>query len=236
MPDPTTPTIVDHDAWLEARLAHLADEKTFTRQRDELSRQRRQLPWTEVDATYRFETDEGTTTLAELFDGRGQLLMYHFMFGPGWEEGCPSCSFWADTYDGTQMHLAARDTTLVAVSLAPLDELNAYKARMGWTFPWYSSEGSTFNFDMGVSFTTDDIAAGKKYNFGTQAAFGEETPGISVFNRTDDGRVFLSYQTFSRGLDMLNSTYHHLDLTPKGRDEDGLGYSMEWLRRHDAYD
>ncbi len=232
----TNPRIVDRDTWLEARLAHLADEKAFTRRRDELSRQRRELPWVEVDAGYRFESDDGARTLADLFDGRSQLLMYHFMFGPGWDEGCPSCSFWADNYNGTEMHLAARDTTLVAVSRAPLDELNAYKARMGWTFPWYSSAGSTFNFDMGVSFSEEDLAADKRYNFGTQPAFGEETPGVSVFNRTHDGRVFLSYQAFSRGLDMLNATYHLLDLTPKGRDEDDLEYTMAWLRRHDAYD
>lgn len=230
------PNVVDQATWQAARLDHLAAEKEFTRQRDELSRRRRELPWVEVDLAYQFRNDAGVQTLTELFDGRSQLLMYHFMLGPGWDEGCPSCSFWADNYNGTDKHLAARDTTLVTTSRAPLDEINAYRARMGWTFPWYSSAESTFNFDMGVSFRPEEVADGSgRYNFGTLPAFGEELPGISVFNRTDDGRVFLSYQTFSRGLDMLNGTYHLLDLTPKGRDENDLDFSMAWLRRHDAY-
>lgn len=231
------PAVVDHATWLRARLEHLADEKDFTRRRDELARKRRELPWVEIDTDYRFQSDDGDRTLAELFEGRRQLVMYHFMFGPGWVEGCPSCSFWADNYDGTLPHLAARDTQLAAVSIAPLDEIDAYKTRMGWTFPWYSSAGSTFNHDMRVSFSPDEVADGTaRYNFGTQPAYGEEMHGLSVFNRTDDDRVFLSYQAFSRGLDMLNGTYHHLDLTPLGRNEDDLEWSMAWLRRHDAYD
>ncbi len=233
----TSPNIVDRATWLEARRSHLAAEKEFTLRRDELSRQRRSLPWVEIDAGYEFESAEGAHTLADLFEGRSQLVMNHFMLGPGWEEGCPSCSFWADGYDGTGMHLAARDTTLVAVSRGSVDEINSYKARMGWSFPWYSSSGSSFNFDMGVSFTADDMTRdAASYNFGTSPAHGDEMPGISVFNRTDDDRVFLSYQTFARGLDMLNATYHMLDLTPKGRDEGELDFSMAWLRRHDSYD
>lgn len=233
----SSPNIVDRGTWLDARLAHLEAEKEFTRRRDELSRQRRELPWVEIEGDYRFESVDGTRTLAELFDGRRQLIVYHFMLGPGWDEGCPSCSFWADGYDGTGVHLAARDTTLVAVSRGSLAEIESYRARMGWSFPWYSASGSDFNFDMGVSFRADELAQGTaRYNFDTSPAHGDEMPGISVFSRTDDDRVFLSYQTFARGLDMLNSAYHMLDLTPKGRDEDELDFSMAWLRRHDSYD
>jgi len=228
--------IVDRDTWLAARLAHLEEEKAFTRRRDELSRKRRELPWTEITEQYEFEGVQGHTSLGELFGGKSQLIIYHFMFGAGWAEGCPSCSFWADNFDGIGVHLAARDTALAAVAIAPVEDLTAYRARMGWSFPFYSSAGSQFNYDMGVSLTAKDVAEGAtKYNFGTQPAFGEESAGISVLNRTDDGRIFLSYQTFARGLDMLNGAYHYLDLTPKGRDEDGLDFSMAWLHRHDAY-
>ena len=228
--------VVDRATWIASRLDHMESEKAFTRQRDELSRQRRELPWLEITEDYRFEGPDGTRTLAELFAGNGQLLIYHFMFGPGWEEGCPSCSFWADNYNGTETHLAARDTTLVAVSRATLGEINAYKTRMGWDFPWYSSADSEFNFDMGVSFGAEDIDTGTTpYNFGTMGVYGDESPGISIFARTADDRVFLTYQTFARGLDMLNGAYHMLDLTPKGRDEGDLPWSMAWLHRHDAY-
>lgn len=232
----TTPPIVDHQTWLAARLDHLAAEKEFTRQRDALSRQRRELPWVELTEEYSFEGAAGRRSIVELFEGRSQLVVYHFMFGPGWDEGCPSCSFWADNYDGIGVHLAARDTTLVAIASAPLPELTTYQQRMGWSFPWYSSAGSNFNSDFGVSFTSEELAAGTAtYNHGTQPPMGEEAPGISIFNRTDDDRVFLSYQTFSRGLDMLNTAYHILDLTPKGRDEGDLPWTMAWLRRHDSY-
>jgi predicted dithiol-disulfide oxidoreductase (DUF899 family) len=230
------PVVVDRAGWLEARAAHLEAEKEFTRRRDELSRQRRRLPWLEITADYQFDGPTGPCTLIDLFDGRGQLLVYHFMFGPGWDEGCPSCSFWADNYAGTEVHLAARDTTLIVVSRAPRAEFEPYRNRMGWTFPWYSSAGSTFNYDMGVSFTAEQVAAGEQaYNYGTIAPMGEECPGISIFATGDDGRVFLTYQTFARGLDMLNGAYHLLDLTPKGRDEDGLPYGMAWLHRRDQY-
>ena len=230
-----SPTIVDRDTWLEARLAHLEAEKAFTRRRDELSRERRRLPWLEITDDYRFDGPDGRHTLLELFDGRGQLLVYHFMMGPDWDEGCPSCSFWADNYDGTTVHLAARDTTLVAISRATLPQIQAYRDRMGWRFPWYSSHDSSFNFDMHVSATTDQIEAGAMvYNHGTQPAFGEESAGISAFARLGD-RVFLTYQTFARGLDMVNGAYHMLDLTSKGRDEDELAFTMAWLHRHDAY-
>ncbi len=228
--------VVDRDEWTAARLAHLRAEKEFTRRRDELSRERRELPWLEITKDYAFVGPDGEQSLADLFDGRSQLLVYHFMYGPGWEEGCPSCSFWADNYDGFTVHLDHRDTTLVAISRAPLAELEEYRRRMGWSFKWLSSNANDFNYDMGVSFTPEQLESGDpNYNFGTQVFGGDEAPGISVFTRTGDGRIFLTYQTFSRGLDMLNGAYHMLDLTPKGRDEDGLPWSMAWLHRHDAY-
>lgn len=231
----TAAKVVDRKEWLEARLVHLDQEKAFTRQRDELSRQRRALPWVDIDSNYEFEGPEGRCSLRDLFGDNSQLLVYHFMFGPGWVEGCPSCSFWADNYEGIGVHLAARDTSLVAISRAPLAELEEYRSRMEWTFPWYSSADSSFNFDMGVSFAPEKISDGSaKYNFGTQPAHGEEMPGISIFARDGD-KIFLTYQTFSRGLDMLNGAYHMLDLTPSGRGEDQLDFSMGWLRRHDSY-
>lgn len=229
------PSVVDRDTWLVARRDLMVAEKELTRQRDALSEQRRQLPRLEVAADYVFTGPAGTLSLGELFDGRGQLLIYHFMLGPGWVDGCPSCSFWADGYNGTEAHLANRDTTLVTISSAPLNEISAYKDRMGWGFPWYSSAGSEFNRDFGVSFTDETIAAGDNYNFGTQTFPGQEAAGISVLGRAESGGVFLTYQTFSRGLDMLNVGYHLLDLTSKGRDEDELDFSMSWLRRHDEY-
>lgn len=229
--------VVDREHWLAARVAHLEKEKAFTRQRDELSAERRQLPWLEITEDYSFDGPDGSVSLGEMFEGRSQLLVNHFMMGPGWEEGCPSCSFWADGYNGTEMHLGARDTTLVAISRAPLADIEQYRTRMGWGFPWYSSSGNNFNFDMGVSFTEEQVASGDQaYNYGTLAAFGDESPGMSIFARSEDGRIFLTYQTFARGLDMMNGAYHMLDLTPKGRDEQDLPYGMAWLRRHDQYD
>ena len=228
-------SVVECDDWVESRRDFLIREKEFTRFRDDLSRERRQLPRFEVTEDYVFEGPSGPSSLGELFDGRSQLLVYHFMFGPGWVEGCPSCSFWADNYNGTEVHLANRDTTLVAVSSAPLAELTAYKERMGWGFPWFSVAGTDFNIDFGVTFTDETVESGDNYNFGTQTFGANEAPGISIFAKGDDSRVYLTYQTFSRGLDMLNGAYHMLDLTPKGRDEDDLDFSMAWLRRHDAY-
>ena len=225
--------IVDKETWQEARLKHLAAEKALTQQRDELSRQRRELPWVEITENYLFDTPDGPVSLAELFAGEQQLLVYHFMMGPGWVEGCPSCSFWADNFNGVDMHLMARDTALVAVSRAPIGEIAAYKGRMGWDFRWVSSAPSRFNFDMGVSFDPGDETA--TYNFGTETNYGEESPGMSAFYKHDDGRIFLTYQTFSRGLDMINGAYHMLDLTALGRHEADLEWSMAWLHRHDAY-
>jgi predicted dithiol-disulfide oxidoreductase (DUF899 family) len=230
----TTPGIVSHAEWLEARKAHLAKEKEFTRLREELSRDRRALPWERVDKDYLFDAPEGRVTLADLFDGHGQLLIYHFMFGPDWNEGCHGCSFWADNYNGVDIHLAHRDTALVAVSRAPLAKIEAYKKRMGWSFRWVSSAGCDFNFDYGVSFRLREGET-QDYNYGSEKFGGEEKPGISAFRRDDDGAVYHTYSTYARGLDMLNGAYHLLDLTSKGRDEEGLSFSMSWLRRHDQY-
>lgn len=230
------PSIVGRDEWMTARNAHLQREKEFTRLRDELSRARRELPWLEVTEDYVFEGPEGPLDLSDLFGDCSQLIVYHFMLGPGWIEGCPSCSFWADNFEGIGIHLAHRDTALVAVSRAPLEDIQAYKQRMGWTFPWVSSCGSNFNYDLGASFTPEQIEAAEPvYNFATGVPMGEESAGVSVFRRDGD-RAFLTYQTFSRGLDMLNAAYHYLDLTSKGRDEDDLPWTMAWLRRHDAYE
>jgi predicted dithiol-disulfide oxidoreductase (DUF899 family) len=228
----TTPRIVSHEEWLKARKAFLAKEKEFTRARDDLARQRRELPWVKVEKPYTFDAAEGRLTLADLFGGKGQLLVYHFMFGPDWNEGCPSCSFWADNYNGVDIHLAHRDTALVAISRAPLVKIDAYKKRMGWTFRWVSSAGSDFNFDYGASFKPDE--QGLQYNFGTIKPYGEETPGISAFRRGDDGAIYHTYSTYARGLDVVNGTYHLLDLTSKGRDEDPE-HPMSWVKRHDRY-
>jgi predicted dithiol-disulfide oxidoreductase (DUF899 family) len=229
--------VVSREEWLEARRAHLAREKEFTKLRDQLSQERRELPMVKVDKTYLFEGPEGIESLADLFDGSSQLLVYHFMFGPDWEEGCPSCSFWADNYNGTDIHLNHRDITLVVVSSAKLDKLNAYKARMGWTFKWVSSFGSDFNHDYQVTSTPEEIEKGEVfYNFGPSDTGSEERPGISIFYKNEAGEIFHTYSCYARGLDMLNGTYHYMDLTPKGRDEAGLPWSMAWLRRHDQYE
>ncbi|MBS0223345.1 MAG: DUF899 domain-containing protein [Proteobacteria bacterium] len=228
-----TPRVVTHEEWLKAHRAHLAKEKAFTRQRDELARERRALPWERVEKDYVFEVPEGRVTLADLFAGRSQLLVQHFMFGPDWNEGCPSCSFWSDNFNGVDTHLAHRDTSFVLVSRAPIARLEAYRKRMGWTLRWVSSLGSDFNFDYGVSFKPGE--AGLKYNHATIPPYGEETPGLSAFRRGEDGAIYRTYSTFARGLDMLNGAYHLLDMTSKGRDEEGLPFSMAWVRRHDQY-
>jgi len=227
--------VVSHEQWIAARRELLEEEKELTRQRDALSRRRRQLPWERVDKDYRFAGPDGRVTLADLFGGRSQLIVFHFMLGPDWQEGCKSCSFWADNFNGTDVHLNPRDVTFGAVSRAPLPKIEAYRKRMGWSFPWYSSNGSDFNFDFQVSFTPEQIAAGEGfYNYTVRPNTMSELPGISVFVK-DDGRVFHTYSCYARGLDMLNGAYHYLDLAPKGRDEAGLSYPMEWVRRHDQY-
>jgi predicted dithiol-disulfide oxidoreductase (DUF899 family) len=228
--------IVSRQEWIEARKAHMAHEKEFTRARDRLSAERRALPWVKVDKAYTFDGGDGKKTLADLFAGRSQLVVQHFMFSPEWNEGCKSCSFWADGFERMTVHLAARDTTLVAVSRAPRAKLDAFKKRMGWTFDWVSSEESDFNFDYAVSFTPDQVKSGAKvYNFGTSGFGVDEAPGISVFYRDEKGDIFHTYSCFARGLDMMNAAYHYLDLTPLGRHEEGLPYPMDWLRLRDQY-
>jgi predicted dithiol-disulfide oxidoreductase (DUF899 family) len=223
------------EEWLAARRALLVREKQLNRLRDELAEQRRALPWVPVDEPYTFEGADGTATLRDLFAGRSQLLVYHFMFGPDWAEGCPSCSFWADSFDGVVVHLAHRDITLVCVSRAPYPALDAYRRRMGWTFPWYSSGKSEFNVDFHVSFTPEQQRDGAEYNFAHVEHPGDELPGISAFALGTDGRVYHTYSAYSRGLDPFNSGYQLMDLAPKGRDEAGLPHTMAWLYRHDAY-
>jgi predicted dithiol-disulfide oxidoreductase (DUF899 family) len=228
--------VVGRDEWLEARKALLAAEKEFTRQRDDLNRRRRSLPWVRVDKRYVFDGPKGRETLADLFEGRSQLIVYHFMFGPDWNVGCKSCSFWADHFDGAIPHLKARDTTLVAISRAPLDKLRAQAQRLGWRFKWLSSLDSDFNFDFGVSFDLESQGEGPAvYNYAPRTGSTTELPGISVFAKDASGEVFHTYSCFARGLDLMNETYNFLDLTPKGRDEDALPFTMAWVRLNDEY-
>jgi len=229
--------IVTHDEWIAARKAYLAEEKAFTRARDALSQKRRELPWEKVEKTYLFDTPDGKRPLAALFGGKSQLIVYHFMLGPGWEAGCPSCSLIADHFDGAAIHLAQRDIALVVVSRAPLAEIEAFKARMGWQFPWVSSFGGDFNFDYHVS-ASPGVKAGDlvEYNYTMTTFPSEERPGASVFFKDAGGEVFHTYSTYGRGLDILIGAYNLIDLSPKGRDEDGLKYGMAWVRHHDRYD
>lgn len=229
--------VVTREEWLAARQRHLEHEKEFTRRRDALSAERRELPWVKVDQDYVFDTGCGKRSLSDLFAGRSQLIVYHFMLAPGWEEGCRGCSFVADHFNDTLMHLNARDVTLVAVSSAPLKEIEGFQERMGWTFPWVSSFDNGFNVDYGVSWPADERAAGKvSYNYGLREVPMEEMPGLSVFAKNSAGEVFHTYSTYSRGLDLLLGTYNFLDLVPKGRDEAHLEYGMQWVRHHDRYD
>jgi len=228
-------TAVSRDEWLAARKALLAKEKEFTRQRDQLSAARRELPWVKIDKDYVFDGPNGKERLADLFAGRSQLLVYHFMFGPDWEEGCPSCSFWADNYNGIVVHLNHRDVSLVAISRAPLEKLEQYRKRMGWSFKWMSSLDNDFNRDYHVSFSPEEKGTAY-YNYRAGGFPSSEAPGISVFSKDGKGNIFHTYSCYSRGLDMLNGAYHLLDLVPKGRDEASLPHTMSWLRRHDKYD
>jgi predicted dithiol-disulfide oxidoreductase (DUF899 family) len=240
MSEPKNPkqkhNIVSQAEWLAARKELLKKEKESTRLLDQLAAERRKLPWVKVSKNYFFDAPGGKVTLADLFAGRNQLVIYHFMFGPDWQEGCPSCSFVSDHTDGALPHLAARDVTMVAVSRAPLAKLEAFKKRMGWRFPWASSNGSDFNYDYHVSFTKDELANGKVYYNYTEMEFpAEEAPGASVFYKDKTGGVFHTYSTYARGLDILVGAYNFLDLAPKGRDEEGLKHTMAWVRHHDKY-
>ena len=233
----STHPIASTEEWTAARIRLLEKEKELVRLGDELAAARRALPWREVTEEYVFDTAEGPRTLAELFGGRSQLAVYHFMFAPEWKEGCPSCSFVSDHFDGMLPHLAARDVSLVAVSRAPLEKLSAFRKRMGWKFPWVSSGGNRFNHDYGVSFTEEELAAGKvRYNYTEKEFPSTDGPGMSVFRKEADGRIFPTYSTYERGVERLMTTYGLLDLMPKGRDEDGLPFTMAWLRYHDQYE
>lgn len=228
-----TPNIVSRPDWLAARTALLEQEKAHLRAGDALASARRALPWVAVEKDYVFETEQGPRTLADLFEGRSQLVVYHFMFAPGWQEGCTGCSFLADHYDGANLHLAHHDVTLVAVSRAPLAAFLPFKRRMGWRFPWVSSAGSDFNYDFDVSFRPEDVAAGRTtYNYRPYRGDMEDLHGLSVFAQGDDGRIFHTYSTYGRGGDVLIGAHHILDLTPKGRNE---GSTMDWVRLHDRY-
>ena len=230
-------TVVNHDEWVAARRRFLVKEKELTRLRDELSAERRALPWERVEKRYLFESERGRETLADLFGSRSQLIVYHFMFAPEWEVGCRGCSFWADNFNGIVDHLAQRDVSFVAVSRAPLAKLQAQARRLGWTFKWVSAVGNDFNYDYNVSFSPEALAnGGAPYNYGSETLTEvNEKPGISAFIK-DDGQVFHTYSTYGRGLDMMNTAYHYLDIAPKGRDEGGLPFPMEWVKLRDLYD
>lgn len=229
--------VVSRDAWVVARKELLKKEKEFTRLRDQLSRERRALPWEKVEKEYEFDGPNGKETLAGLFEDRSQLVVYHFMYGSDWEEGCQSCSFWADNFNGIGIHLNHRDVTFVSVSTASVETLEAYKKRMGWNFKWVSAFDNDFNRDFHVTFTAKEMEKGEMYyNYHMRSFPSSEAPGISVFQKSEQGDVFHTYSCYARGLDMLNGAYHYLDLVPNGRDEDHLPYTMAWLRRHDQYD
>lgn len=229
--------VVAGDRWLTERKALLAREKELMRLHDQVARERRALPWERVDKPYVFDTPQGRRTLAELFDGRRQLLVQHFMLGPDWAQGCPSCSFMADHADGMNVHLAQRDISFVAISRAPLAQIQRFRERMGWRFDWVSSHGSDFNHDFGVSFTPEELASGQvDYNYRMQSFPAEEAPGVSVFYRDDAGDVFHTYSTYGRGVEVMMGAYPMMDLVPRGRGERDVPHKMEWVRHHDRYE
>jgi len=230
-------SVVSRHQWVAERKKLLAREKELTRLSDQIASERRALPWVRVEKPYVFDTLAGPRTLADLFEGRRQLLVQHFMFAPGWEQGCKSCSYMADHNDGANIHLAQRDVTLLVVSRAPLADIERFRQRMGWQFKWVSSHGTDFNHDFGVTFTPEEMAKGKvDYNYVAQSFPHEEAPGVSVFYQDDAGDVFHTYSRYGRGVEVMMGAYPLLDLTPRGRDEDKLGYPMEWVRHHDRYE
>ena len=230
------PRVVSQAEWLTARKELLKKEKEFTRQKDALSAERRELPWVRVEKEYTFDAPGGKRTLSDLFEGKSQLIVYHFMFGPEWQEGCPSCSFNMDHTDGAIVHLAQRDVSFAAISRAPIAKIEAFKKRLGWRFNWVSSYQTEFNRDYHVSFTKEEMAKGKvDYNYDLAEFPSEEAPGVSVFYKDKNGDIFHTYSAYARGTESTIGTYNYLDLVPKGRDEDGLGFTMAWIRHHDRY-
>jgi predicted dithiol-disulfide oxidoreductase (DUF899 family) len=227
--------VTSKDQWIAERKKLLAREKELTQLRDQIARERRALPWVRIEKNYVFDTPDGQRSLAELFEGRRQLLVQHFMFAPDWEEGCPSCSYMADHTDGMNVHLAHRDVTFVAISRTPLADIQRFRQRMGWQFTWVSSNSNDFNFDFGVSFTLEEKARNEvTYNYDKHSFESEDMPGISVFYKDDTGQIFHTYSTYRRGVEVMMGTYQLLDLTPKGRDETP-GQGMRWVRHHDRY-
>lgn len=229
--------IVSHEEWIDTRKAFLAREKEFTRLRDEISQERRELPWEKVNKDYVFDGPDGEESLSDLFAGKNQLIIYHFMYGPDWEAGCKSCSYLADHFNPAIIHLKQRGVTMIAVSKAPLQKLEAFKKRMGWSFKWVSSLNNDFNRDYHVSFTQEELDSGNVYyNYKKKGFPSTEAPGASVFYNSENGEIFHTYSVYERGLDMFITAYHYLDIVPEGRDENALSYTMEWLRLHDEYD
>jgi predicted dithiol-disulfide oxidoreductase (DUF899 family) len=228
--------VVSNTEWVEARLDLLAKEKEFTKLRDELSQARRNLPWERVSKNYIFDGPNGKASLADIFAGRSQLIVYHFMFAPEWDAGCKHCSWWADNFERNVVHLDQRDVTMVAISRAPVARLEAFKRRMGWTFKWYSSGSNDFNFDYQVSWRPDQLAAGEvMYNFSPKRLSVTDLTGISVFYKDSGDDLFHTYSCFARGVDMMNTGYQYLDLVPKGRDETGMERPQAWVRHRDNY-
>ena len=228
--------IVSKNEWIAARKVLLKKEKEFTALRDQLSQKRRDLPWVAVDKEYVFDGPNGKETLRELFDGRSQLIVYHFMYDPNWDVGCPSCSFWSDNFNEIVVHLNQRDVTMIAISRAPYNKIDAYKKRLGWDFKWVSSYDTDFNFDYNVSFTKEELEKKEAfYNFTIQDPYVSEQPGVSIFYKDPSDKIFHTYSAYARGIDILNTAYNYLDLVPKGRDETGYDFPMTWVRRHDEY-